>query len=751
MLSAAISHAQSAPDAFAKTIQPFVAKYCISCHGAKKQSGELNLEIAKDVTAIANNLAGWEEVKKRLVAREMPPKNKPQPTEAERTAFLASLDAELTKAAGPPNPGRVTLRRLNRDEYNRTIRDLTGVSFRPADDFPSDDVGHGFDNIGDVLSMPPIMLEKYLAAADQILQRVFDGEVQTPVIRKVAAKDLQSTVKGELITLRNGESARTLAIAGEIHATVQISRPGELIFRPKLYGRPPNRDAGANPVRVSIRVDGKEIRTQSVRFPTPTLVEAKVKVNAGSHRLSVALLNPSEKDTPREQQRVLGIAAFEYEEPPEPNRPTTGHRKIMGDDTTQTRDRAKAIIGTFAKRAYRRPVTGHEIERLLKLYDTARDQNDSFEAGVRLALQAVLVSPHFLFRVEVNRPADRADGSYALNDWEFASRLSYFLWSTMPDDELFALAERGELAKPAVRKAQTLRMLRDPRAYALAENFADQWLNTRILQTVQPSRRDYPEWDELLRKAMMKETEMFFDGIRREDRSILEFIDANYTYLNDRLARHYGIADVRGSEFRKITLTDRNRGGVITQASVLTVTSNPTRTSPVKRGKWILENLFNDPPPPPDPNAGMLPDDSGKPLSGTLRQRMEQHRANPNCATCHVKMDQLGFGLENFDPIGKWRTKDGSHSIDSAGVLPDKRSFSGPGELKKILLADAEPFRRCLTEKMLTYALGRGLTPSDRSAVHAISKAVEIEENRFSALVLGIVESDAFRRRVQKK
>jgi hypothetical protein len=430
-------------------------------------------------------------------------------------------------------------------------------------------------------------------------------------------------------------------------------------------------------------------------------------------------------------------------------KPDSYFRIMIGQKDVQSRERAREILNAFAKKAWRRPVTRNEIDRLLKLYDLGQKQGESFDKSVELAIQAALVSPHFLFRVEADRPADRPDNSYPLNDWEIASRLSYFLWSTMPDDELFRLAEQGKLRDPAVREAQVRRMLKDPKSFALVEDFADQWLNLRLLQTVQPSKSEYPNYDQALNAAMRKETELFFDCIMREDRSILEFLDADYTFLNERLAKHYGISGVTGEQFRKVKLTDRNRGGVLTQASVLTLTSNPTRTSPVKRGKWILENMLAAPPPNPPPGVPDLKEGETA-LTGSLRQRMEQHRANPNCATCHQKMDPLGFGFENFDGIGAWRTKDGKFPIDASGELPSGQKFNGPAELKSILKSKDEQFRKCLAEKMLTFALGRGLESADKAAVAAISRAVAADGNRFSRVVVEIVQSDAFLRRVRK-
>jgi mono/diheme cytochrome c family protein len=738
-------------DSFATHVRPIVAKYCVGCHGEKKQSGELNLEKFGDAGAVVKDHETWETVKQRLQRKEMPPKNKPQPTEAERKTVIAWIDAELTRAGNaiPASPGRVTLRRLNRDEYNRTIHDLTGVTINPADEFPSDDVGHGFDNIGDVLSMPPILLEKYLNAAEKVVQRIFEEPPPLPEPRRIPAKELEATVKTELIPLRFTEG-RSLNAAGSIFTNYSVPRDGELAFRVRLVAR----YNGEEPTRVAFRIDGKDIRTQPIRVQpnNQIVVEAKVKTAAGNHRLALALANPNDDKVAEKERRGFSVVWFEVVDPPEPPKRPAAYAKVMiGSPSDEGRIRARRILSQFAFHAYRRPPSDEEINRLVKLFEMARQQSEDFDKAVGVALQAVLVSPHFLFRVEPDRKPDRPDGSYALSDWEIASRMSYFLWSSMPDEELFRLAQQGKLRDPAVREAQVRRMLKDPRISALVESFGGQWLNLRNLQTVQPARRDFPAWDEALRSAMRTETELFFQAIIQEDRSILDFLDADFTFVNEKLAPIYGISGVQGKEFRRVKLTDRNRGGVLTQASVLTVTSNPTRTSPVKRGKWILDNILGTPPPPPPPDVPELKEDKESVLKGSLRERMQQHRANPSCATCHERMDVLGFGFENFDAIGAWRTQDGSFKIDSSGTLPDGTSFLSTAELKQILMKQDEPFRRCLTEKLLTYALGRGVEAGDRPALAAIAKAVADDGNRFNRMVLEIVQSEPFLRRTVKK
>jgi hypothetical protein len=585
---------------YARDISPLIGKYCLRCHSSVKPRGGLVLDRDKDDAAVRKNLAAWEKVGDNLRAGEMPPAESKKPTAAEMEQINRWLDTVVCKSdcTGPKNPGRVTIRRLNRAEYNNTIRDLVGVDFKPAADFPSDDVGYGFDNIGDVLSIPPILMEKYIAAAEKVVEEAWK--------------------RTEL--------------------------------RRRMMSRGP-RDRGA--------------LSQNLR--------------------------------------------------------------------------------EFAGRAWRRPVNDEEVRRLFRMVQLAREQGDAPEVGVKLALQAVLVSPLFLFRIEQD-PDPRSAGS--INHHELATRLSYFLWSSMPDAELSRLAREGKLRQADVLEAQVVRMLKDPRSRALADNFASQWLNIRGLAGFSPDPKRFPTFDTQLRVAMQRETELFFLHVVREDKSVLDFLDSDYTFVNQRLAKHYGLKDVTGESFRQVSLAGTPRGGVLTQAAVLAVTSNPTRTSPVKRGKWILENILGTPPPPPPPDAGELKEDVE--LKGTLRQQMEQHRQNPSCATCHQRMDPLGFGFENFDAVGAWRARDGKHAIDASGVLPDGSKFNGPAELRKVLLGKKEQFTRCLTEKLLTYALGRGTERSDRCFIEEIAKKTAKDDHRFTRLVIHIVTSDPFQTRATR-
>jgi mono/diheme cytochrome c family protein len=614
LVSAVVGPALAAPMQvdFRKDVVPVLAKYCGSCHGSTKPKGGLNLAQFADEAKALQAVPVWEKVADNLRSGDMPPPGRPRPSAAELDTLNAWLDGSVFKvdcSPGKRDPGRVTVRRLNRAEYNNTIRDLIGVSFRPADDFPADDVGYGFDHIGDVLSISPLLLEKYLAAAEKIVD--------------------------------------------------------------EAWKKP-------------------ETRVRMMVGPAPT-------------------------------------------EPKPPLWTEAARRSVL----------------PFAERAFRRPLRDDEAQRLVDLVLSALKFGDSYEVGLKQACQAVLVSPHFLFRIEAD--PEKPDGVRTLDEYELATRLSYFLWSTMPDEELFRLARQKELRKPGVLEAQVQRMLRDPKSRALTENFCNQWLTLRNLRTATPDPRRFPSFNEKLRDAMQRETELFFEYIVRENRSILEFLDSDYTFLNEQLAKHYGIPDVKGPEFRLVKLTDPRRGGVLTQASVLTVTSNPTRTSPVKRGKFILENVLGTPPPPPPPGVEELAEEKKGELSGTLRQKMEQHRSNAVCASCHQRMDPLGFGFENFDAIGGWRVLEEKFPIDASGELPGGLRFDGPAELRKILMGKADQFGRCFTEKLLTYALGRGLERPDRCHVEDLARKLQANGYKFTGLVIDIVKSEPFQMRRGKR
>jgi hypothetical protein len=737
---------------FAKKVHPFLKTYCGGCHNDAKKSGGLTLEKFTTQAAAMKDRKIWGAVAEMLRAREMPPKGKPQPSDVDRVAFLDWIDNSLNKVdcGLAKDPGRPTIRRLNRSEYNNTIRDLVGVKFQPADDFPTDDVGYGFDNVGDVLTLSPILFEKYMDAAEKILAEAI--VVDRPIVvgkEQFRPRVLRSTLgKPPVPPTQNFP----LLANGKAYVGYEFVHTGDYVIRVRAFGEQAGRDAP----RMELLIDDKPIKGFSVDAVEgrAKVYEVETRVAAGRHEIQIAFTNdfsdPKAGD-PKRRDRNLFIENLELEGPfnPAPRSLPDSHKKIMIAKPTGMGDNeacARRIIENFATRAYRRPVDRSEVDRLLKFYKMAVAQSEPFEQAIQWALRPVLVSPHFLFRVEKDREPNNPKAIHPVSDYELATRLSYFLWSSMPDDELFNLAARGELRRAGVIDAQVKRMLADPKAKALTDNFAEQWLNLRIIPTLDPDPKTYPNFDMVLKDSMIRETELFFEHIMRDDRSVLEFLDSDWTFLNNRLATHYGIRGVMGPEFRKVALTDKARGGVLTQASVLTLTSNPTRTSPVKRGKWVLENILGTPPPPPPPNTPDL-DEQQETLKGSIRQQMEQHRTNALCASCHQKMDPLGFGLENFDGVGGWRTTDGPHKIDSSGELPGGERFDGPAGLRKTLLAKGDLFRANIAEKLLTFALGRGLEYYDKCALDEIAGSLKKNNDRFSALVIAIVKSEPFQKR----
>lgn len=747
---------------FSEQVSPFLTRYCTGCHGATKPKADLNLASFSGEESVARGRKVWLRVKEYVESGEMPPEDKPRPTREEVDRFTGWVDATLAKfdCKSQADPGRVTIHRLNRAEYNNTIRDLVGVDFRPADDFPSDDVGYGFDNNSDVLTLPPLLFEKYLDAAEKIAeQAIVAGPLGSPgPVKTWETEDLPASAGGHPV----GDSGRVLPSVGTIATTHLFPRDGEYLLRARAYGQ----QAGPEPAKMAFLIDGKPLKVVEVAAveKDPQVYEYRARLRGGRRTFAVAFTNDyyDEKAAdPKDRDRNLVVDSLEVQGPaitgndPKPD----SHRRILFKTATKE-DRsevAREVIERFATRAFRRPVSSGEVARLVKFVDLAVQNGDGFERGIQVAVEAVLVSPQFLFRVETStgpkggkRDAKKAPKAWPLNDFEFASRLSYFLWSSMPDDELFSLALRGKLREGDNLEVQVRRMLRDPKAKALVENFADQWLQIRNLKTVNPDRAKFPTFDEPLRSAMLTETERFFEALIREDRSVLDLIDADFTFLNERLAKHYGIAGVKGEGFRRVSVKGTERGGLLTQASILTVTSNPSRTSPVKRGKWILEQVLGTPPPPPPPDVPVLKDDKGGALKGTLRQRMIQHRANPNCASCHARMDPLGFGFENFDALGAWRDKDGGEPVDPSGVLPSGQKFRGPKELKSILKGRRNEFTRCLAEKLLTYGLGRGVEYYDACALDTIVEATAKNGFRFSRLVLEVVKSEPFQKRKGK-
>jgi mono/diheme cytochrome c family protein len=747
--------ASSSPHSdFQKNAVTFLEKHCVECHGGKKTKADLNLKkIERADDAILKNRKVWLNVINQVTSGEMPPKKQPRPDLAEIEKFAQSVESAFDRAEAKmkPDPGRVTVRRLNRNEYNNTIRDLLSVDFNPAEDFPADDIGHGFDNIGDVLTLSPVLMERYLSAAESIADRAVVFEAAKPPNRTTTSNFLEPAGH------EFGSSLRP-AVMGYFRTRSKVTLDGEYIFRVRAAAtNAPN----GEPVRMVMLMNEKELLTVTVTNSPKKWEAHEVKLNLppGEHAFSIKYLNPV---TSGETNRMLFVEQFQVIGPTD-TRPVFQQRISAKFGSKPKAVQNRELATWFVTRAFRRPPTPVEVDRYVKVIETGEAEGGKWEAGVQLLLKTVLCSPKFLFRIELDdRPQTKQP--HPLDEFQLAARLSYFLWSTMPDDELFALAEKKQLT--ASLDAQVKRMLKDHRADALVQNFALQWLQVKRLQTSAPDPKLFPQFDERLRRAMLRETELFFGEIMREDRSVMDLIDGDFTYLNEPLARLYGIADTAGNrlyekktqeggqsiprnEFVRVSLPLKERGGLLTQASVLTVTSNPTRTSPVKRGKWILEQILGTPPPPPPPNVPEL--DAQKKLSGTLRQRMEQHRENPSCASCHAQMDAMGFAMENFNAIGAWRAKDGGDTIDPSGSLPDGKSFKGAGELKAVLKEKKELFVRNFTEKMLTYSLGRGLEYYDNRAIRQISTELARQDYKFSVLVSGIVKSDPFRLRRGKE
>lgn len=717
---------------FEAHIRPLLQKYCFDCHEGDQAEGGITLEAYREADAKTVDRAAWQKVLRQLEGRAMPPADAEQPTPDDLQSMIAWLKSEALQpdCSQGERPGRVTIRRLNREEYNNTVCDLLHVSVRPADDFPSDDIGFGFDTIGDVLTLPPVLLERYIDAADAIARAA------------IASTDIDVA---STYTLPGG----VLSSNGDLDREFTVDSDGDYALRVSVWGD----QAGPEPPLMTIAVDGKQKRKLKVpnERSAPEEHEIRIRLPTGKHTVRITFHNDFyDAKAKKKKDRnlhvggvtIVGpIGVLPTELPESHTRFFTQPIPIDADIHDQT-DIFTKLIRPLASRAFRRRATEDEIEGLSLVFFGARDRGETVERATQMALAAMLVSPSFLFRIEAS-PSPGT--SRSLDDFEIASRLSYFLWSSMPDNDLFRAAVRGELRSPEQVVAQARRMLRDPKAVALARNFGGQWLGLRGLDEIDPNPTLFPNFDTELRGAIRRETELFFEHVVREDRSILEFLDADYTFVNERLARHYEIAGITGDVFQKVSLDPRRRGGLLGHASILTVTSNPTRTSPVKRGKWILENLFAAPPPEPPANVPELADDKSDQLTGTLRQRMEQHRSDPACATCHKLMDPIGFGLENYDAIGAWRTSDGDTEIDASGELPDGRGFRGPSELRSVLAQRKDEFRRCFIEKMLTYGLGRGLEYYDACAVERIAAVSAAADDRISVVIAEIVTSPAFR------
>jgi Protein of unknown function (DUF1592)/Protein of unknown function (DUF1588)/Protein of unknown function (DUF1587)/Protein of unknown function (DUF1585)/Protein of unknown function (DUF1595) len=727
----------SAATPFDQAVQPILKQTCALCHSEKLTSGGLNITPFLDPGSIVSNRDGWERILAKLRTGEMPPKGVPRPPAEKLDALMKFVDGEFDRAdrARKPDPGRVTARRMNRAEYANTIRDLLGVHFRANQAFPPDDSGFGFDNIGDVLTVSPVLLQQYLSAAEQIASRV------------VGADPLPKP------GLFNKKDKVRRSDTDTIEVADYIDYDAEYIVRALITG---HRGMQGKPVTLTMFIDGKPMKTVEVESAF-TLVnrqggatqrtseEVRVLLPEGPHSFKAAFINDETLKTIAEKDRMnssknIYLESFEIAGPFPPEKGLAGKKDVLICDPASGTSCVERILTALVHRAYRRPVLKSEVAELMKVDERARAAGYNPGQSLQFAITAMLISPQFLFRIEHD---PRSMGR--ISDVELASRLSYFLWSSMPDAELLRVAEAGKLQLPEVLDAQVKRMLADAKSSALAENFAGQWLELRSLDAQKPDPKKFPEWGAELKEAMRTETTMFFEAVLRENRPISDFINGKYSFLNERLAKYYGIPGVTGPEFRRVELSTEQRSGVFTQASVLTVSSYPARTSIVLRGKYILENVLGAPPPPPPPVP--LLDEAAIGTSQSLRQQMESHRANAVCASCHSRMDPLGFALENYDAIGHWRTEDGKFPVDASGTFPNGKSFQTPDQMKALLAADLPEFTRCLTEKMLTYALGRGIESYDRLTVRDIARQTKDNEYRFQSIINGIVHSLPFQQR----
>lgn len=730
----------------AEEIRPLFAKYCNGCHTGEKAAAGLDLATLPDPLAAPHLRRSWLRVHERVKAREMPPTGA-QPSEEEREWIVRAVDRALAEAAArqKPNPGHVVIPRLNRIEYNDTIRDLTGLDMRPADAFPEDTFGEsGFNNDRSALFIPPILVEKYLSAAQTVVDEMIEQRANLPVLmRKLEVERDMLNTETQTATKAYGYDIQ--APQNTIYQYIGFPKFGRYTFRIRAWGQA--KVPGALP-GVALRVAG-EMKAQ---FPVeatkdaPGLYVATVNAPRGTHRVSLHFYQAILEDPKRKAERpalgqlILSLDSLEIEQAREDRpRPEIFVSPRAGLSEPEA---AKRTLQRFAERAWRRPVTAEETAYLTSLYRRGADRGDTWEQSVALGLKAILVSPNFLFRPEAQA---KPKSSAALNDFELASRMSYFLWLSMPDEELSALARRGKLRDSKVRAAQLKRMLADPKAEAFATAFFSQWLGYRELgKSALPDRATFPSFTDAMRESALAEAGAFFSDLVRRDESLLRAIDADYSFLNEDLARLYAVEGVKGPELRRVAFSDPRRGGVTGMAAVLATTSTPVRTSPVLRGKWVAMTLLGEEIPPP-PVAADLPEVTPATKSMTLRQRLELHRNAPQCMGCHNRMDPLGFGLENFDAVGRWRDKDNGQPVDSVGKLANGREFSGPVELKRILLERKEEFARNVSRQMLKFALGRELRYYDERTVNEASRRFISGGYRPSKLVEAIVESLPFR------
>jgi hypothetical protein len=745
-------------------------KYCVTCHNQKMKTAGLSLETA-DFVRPSNSADVWEKVIRKVRAEMMPPVGAARPDKSSLDNLASYLETSIDKVASlNPNPGRTVLHRLNRAEYGNAIRDLFAISALDVTSLlPADTEAYGFDNVADVLGTSPALMERYLSAAWKVSSMAVSDPRITPTIETFRVRyDLSQHdhIEGLPIGTRGGMLIK-----------YDFPVDGEYVIRPKLWKTTVNQLGGLelahdleitfDGARVKLaRVGGPEDERNSYEFPSSTAdeiekrFETRLSVKAGPHAVGVAFLKKSSAPSvdllqPYLRDRIdpispAGIPELDRVTIEGPFNPKAGsespsRRRIFVCHPAANSDPlpcAKTILSTVARRAYRRPLTDAETSRLVGFFQTGQKKNGNFDEGIESALAFMLVSPQFLFRFEYDPPNVAPGTTYRVSDLELASRLSFFLWSSIPDDQLLTLAIQGRLRNPAVLEQQVKRMLADERARALGANFAGQWLYLRNMQSVKPDDDAFPDFDDNLRQALKRETEMLFESIVLEDRTALDLLTANYTFVNERLAKHYGIPGIYGDQMRRITVKDDYRRGLLGQGSILTITSMANRTSPVNRGKYVLTNILGTPPPPPPPNVPTLNEAPEKSLS--MRERMAQHRSNTVCANCHKLMDPIGLALENFDGIGRWRDMDGEAAIDPADTLYNGIKVNGPASLREVILSHPDQFVRTMTEMLMTYGLGRGLEYYDMPTIRSVVKDAARSNYRFSSLVVGVVKSAPF-------
>jgi hypothetical protein len=781
--------------------------YCVACHNDRARQAGLTLESidADQIGYIGHEVEAWEKVVRKLRSRSMPPPGRPRPDVAVYDAVATSLETALDAVAtASPNPGRSPIHRLNRVEYRNAIRDLLDLEIDERELLPPDESGYGFDNIADVLAMSPVLLDRYMVAAEKISRLAVGHASVRPTIEKhpIPYTKWQDARMGEDLPFgsRGGAAVRH-----------HFPLDGEYVIKLSLQRAYGNHIRGVQDINeIDLRLDrarvaqftvgGDGIRNPWNAVSNPSWyeqtadegLEVRLQVKAGTRVVSASFLEKlavaegvrdprpgvSSLAYSRDRNAAMALDSIQISGPynAETSPETPSRRRVFrchpksGDLNAEDHPALKAgdrehadrandeacateILSSLARRAFRRPVTDEDVAPLVSLYRAGRAES-TFEAGIEFALRGILIDPEFLFRIERDPEDVTPASAYRLTDLELASRLSFFLWSSIPDDELLRLAEDGRLSDPAILEQQVSRMLADTRSDAVVDNFFGQWLLVRNMRTAAPDPDAFLDFDENLRDAMERETELFVESQVRDDQSVLDLLRADYTFLNERLARHYGVRNVYGSHFRRVAFEEggaaaSGRGGLLGQGSILTVTSYPNRTSPTKRGLWVLDHLLGAPPPPPPPEVPGLPDANHpqEARSLSMRERMELHRTSPVCASCHVQMDPLGFSLENFDGIGAWRTDEGGAPIDASGAMPHTSPFEGPSGLKGVLLGQEERFVETVTEKLLTYALGRGVEYYDAPAIRQITRNAAADDYRWSAVIRGIVNSTPFQMR----